>query len=194
MLQGTPTVKEAKAFKQILNNFAMATGTEVSLTKSNIFFFNNDIAIQRNLTIILGFQREQLCSKYLGIPLTDKPLSKDVREPIANKFQDKVKKKTSTSLNLVGWLLLTKVVLQTIPIFMFLAIPTPKGGLQHIRNFQRDFLWGKGKEKKKWALVAWDKLCKPNTHGGLGLHDPETLNEVFEEKLWWRWLKELITP
>eukprot|EP00253_Pinus_taeda_P033643 PITA_33643 len=28
MLQGTPTVKEAKAFKQILNAFAMATGTE----------------------------------------------------------------------------------------------------------------------------------------------------------------------
>jgi len=55
MLQGTPTVKEAKAFKQILNDFAMAAGTEVSLTKSKIFFFNTDIAIQRNLSRILGF-------------------------------------------------------------------------------------------------------------------------------------------
>eukprot|EP00253_Pinus_taeda_P036049 PITA_36049 len=33
MLQGIPTVKEAKAFKQILNDFAMATGTEVSIDK-----------------------------------------------------------------------------------------------------------------------------------------------------------------
>ena len=33
MLQGTLTVKEAKAFKQILNEFSMAAGTEVSLTK-----------------------------------------------------------------------------------------------------------------------------------------------------------------
>ena len=31
MLQGTPTVMEAKAFKQILYEFAMASGTKVSL-------------------------------------------------------------------------------------------------------------------------------------------------------------------
>eukprot|EP00253_Pinus_taeda_P023057 PITA_23057 len=91
MLQGIPTVKEAKAFKQILNDFAMAASTE-------------------------------------------------------------------------------------------------------IKNIQRDFLWGKGEEKKKWALVAWDKLCKPKAHGGLELHDPETLSRVLGAKLWWRWLKESATP
>eukprot|EP00253_Pinus_taeda_P033863 PITA_33863 len=118
MLQGTPMVKEAKAFKQILNGFAMATGR----------------------------------------------------------------------------LLLTKVVLQTITTFIFSALPTPKGVLQLIKNIQRDFLWGKGEEKNKWALVSWDKLCKPKNHGGLGLHDCETLSKVLGEKLWWRWLKESATP
>ena len=33
MLQCTPTVKEAKVIKKILNEFAMAAGTEVSLNK-----------------------------------------------------------------------------------------------------------------------------------------------------------------
>eukprot|EP00253_Pinus_taeda_P002127 PITA_02127 len=129
MLQGTPTVKEALIFKQILNDFAMAA----------------------------GFQRDQLPSKYLGIPLTDKPLSKAVWEPVINKLQDKIRKWTN-------------------------------------RNIQRDFLWGKGEEKKKWALVAWEKICKHKTHGGLGLDDPETLSKVLGEKLWWRWLKELVAP
>jgi len=78
MLQGTPTVKEAKAFKQILNEFARGTRIEVCLTKSKIFFFNTDISIQRNLSRILGFQRESLLMKYLGVPLTDKPLHKDI--------------------------------------------------------------------------------------------------------------------
>jgi len=59
---------------------------------------------------------------------------------------------------------------------------------------QRDFLWGKGEEKKKWALVAWDKLFMPKPHGGLGLHDPETLKKVLGAKLWWRWLKESSKP
>eukprot|EP00253_Pinus_taeda_P023614 PITA_23614 len=74
------------------------------------------------------------------------------------------------------------------------ALPTPKGGMQQIRSIQRDFLWGKGEEKNKWALVAWDKLCKPKAHGGLGLHDPEILSRVSGAKLWWRWLKESTTP
>lgn len=86
MLQGTPTVKEALAYKQILNDFAMTAGTEVSLTKSKIFFFNTDIAIQRNISRILGFQRDMLPSKYLGVPLTDKPPSKAVWEPMTNKL------------------------------------------------------------------------------------------------------------
>eukprot|EP00253_Pinus_taeda_P030933 PITA_30933 len=184
MLQGTPTVKEAKSFKQILNEFAMDAGTEVSLTKSKIFFFNIDIAIQRKLTRILGFQREHLPAKYVVIPLIDIPLNKEIWELVTNKLQDKVQKWTSRSLNLLGWLVLTIVFLQTIPIFMFSALPSLKGVVQHIRNIQRDFIWGKGEEKKKWALVSWDKIYKPRTHGGLGLHDPETLSKVLGESLW----------
>eukprot|EP00253_Pinus_taeda_P010385 PITA_10385 len=161
MLQGLPTVTEAKTIKQILNDFAMAASIEVSLNKSKVFFFNTDISIQRNITRILGFQRDQLPSK---------------------------------SLNLVGRLVLTHVVLQAIPIFMFSTLPAPKGVKQQIRSIKRDFLWGKGEVNKKWALVAWDKIYKPKSHSGLGLHDLETINKVSGAKFWWRWIKELATP
>lgn len=73
MLQGIPTVKEALAYKHILDDFVKATGMEVNLTKSKVFFFNTHIAIERNVSRILGFQRESLPSKYLGVPLTAKP-------------------------------------------------------------------------------------------------------------------------
>lgn len=66
--------------------------------------------------------------------------------------------------------------------------------MQHIRNIQRAFLWGKGEKKKKWALVDWEKICKPKTNGGLGHDDPETLDKVLGEKLWWIWLKESDAP
>eukprot|EP00253_Pinus_taeda_P001965 PITA_01965 len=153
-------------------------GTEVSLNKSKVFFFNTNIAIQRNITRILGLHREQLPSKYLGITLTGKPLRKKVWELILNKLQDKVRKWTCRSLNMVGHLVLKQAVLQTIPIFMFLALPAPQGIKQHIRSIQRDILWGRGEEKKKWDLVAQGKLCKPKSHGGLGLHDPKNLSRV----------------
>ena len=126
----------------------MAASTEVSLTKSKNFFFNIDISIQRNLSKILGFQRDQLPSKYLGIPLTNKPIRKEFLELVTNRLQDKIRKWTSRSLNLAEQLVLTKVVLQTIPTFMFSALLAPKGFFQLIKNIQRDFIWGKGEEKK----------------------------------------------
>ena len=107
----------------------MAAGTEVGIDKSKVFFFNTDIAIQRNLTRILGFQRDQLPSKYLGIPLTDKPLSKGVWEPVINELQERIWNWTCISLNLVGHLVLTKSILQAIPMFMMSALPVPKGVL-----------------------------------------------------------------
>jgi len=38
MVRGIPTVKEAKDYKQILQDFALAAVTEVSLSKSKVFF------------------------------------------------------------------------------------------------------------------------------------------------------------
>lgn len=45
MLQGIPMVKEALAYKQILKDFSLASGMEVNLSKSKIFFFNTHLAI-----------------------------------------------------------------------------------------------------------------------------------------------------
>eukprot|EP00253_Pinus_taeda_P032498 PITA_32498 len=114
-----------------------------------------------------------------------KPLHKSIWEPVINKMQDKIRKSTNRSLNLARRLVLTKVVLQSIPVFMLSTLPAPKGVLQQLRTIQRDFLWGKVEEQKKWALVAWEKICKPKIYGGLGLDDPEILSRVLGAKLWW---------
>lgn len=45
MLQGIPTIREARMIKHILNEFAMVTGTKVGLNKSKVFFLNIDIDI-----------------------------------------------------------------------------------------------------------------------------------------------------
>ena len=50
-------------------------------------------------------------------------------------------------MNLAGRLVLTKAVLQSIPVFMLSALPAPKGVLEKIRDIKRDFLWGKEHKK-----------------------------------------------
>jgi len=63
-----------------------------------------------------------------------------------------------------------------------------------MRVIQRSFVWTGNAEKKKWALVAWNKLCKSKNLGGLNLLDPSTISRTCGAKLWWRWLKEPNLP
>eukprot|EP00253_Pinus_taeda_P025821 PITA_25821 len=127
-------------------------GMEVNLSKSNFFFFNTHIVIQRNISRTLGIQRDSLPSKYLGIRLTKKPLQKIIWEPLFNKMQDKVKIWSSRSLNIVGRLMLTKAVLQSILVFMLSSLLAPQGVLQQFGNIQRDFVWGREDARKEVGL------------------------------------------
>eukprot|EP00253_Pinus_taeda_P009137 PITA_09137 len=73
MLHGTPTVKEAVAYREILDLFSQALGMEINFSKSTIFFFNTHPAVQSHLARLLGFRISSLPSKYLGAPLSLKP-------------------------------------------------------------------------------------------------------------------------
>jgi hypothetical protein len=42
--------------------------------------------------------------------------------------------------------------------------------------------------------VAWEKVYKPKSKGGLGLQDPQVTNDAYGVKLSWRWVKETTTP
>eukprot|EP00253_Pinus_taeda_P027470 PITA_27470 len=194
LLHGTPTVKEALAFKSILILFSKASGMEINHAKSKIFFFNTHLAIQKHLSSILGFKRGNLPSKYLGAPLTSKPSQKHHWESTIAKLENKCRHWTHRALNFAGRLVLTKAILQAIPQYMLSILPAPQGVLHRIRTIQRSFLWKGNAEKNKWALVAWNKLCKSKSVGGLNLIDPLTSNITCGAKLWWRWLKEPHLP
>eukprot|EP00253_Pinus_taeda_P011770 PITA_11770 len=160
LLQGTPTVKEALAFKSILILFSKASGMEINHAKSKIFFFNTHLAIQKHLSSILGFKRSNMPSKYLGAPLTSKPWQKHHWESTLAKLENKCRHWTHRALNFAGRLVLTKAILQAIPHYMLSILPAPQGVLHRIRTIQTSFLWKGNAEKNKWALVAWNKLCK----------------------------------
>ena len=69
MLMGHPSIQEARAYKTSLVTFSKASGLEVNLEKSQISFFNTLLITQRNIGIILGFQKGMLPTKYMGVLL-----------------------------------------------------------------------------------------------------------------------------
>jgi hypothetical protein len=167
LMMGSPTVKEAHSFLSILQSFSEASGLDFNKDKSQIFFFNTPAPIQNNISIILGFTRSSLPSKYLGIPLLDNALRNSSWEHLLSSFAKRLSSWTYRALNFPSRLILLKVVLQALPIYTFSAL-APNFVLTTIRNLQRNFLWQGLNTGKKIALISWEKLCKPKTQGGLG--------------------------
>eukprot|EP00253_Pinus_taeda_P024017 PITA_24017 len=85
-------------------------------------------------------------------------------------------------------LVLTKAVLQSMPLYLFSILAVPKWVLKAIKKLQQNFLWGSTGPKRKWALVKWEKACLPKKAGGISLRDPEHSNAIMGEKIWWKWL------
>jgi hypothetical protein len=133
LLHGTPTIKEAKAYKKKLEEFGEASRAEINHSKSMIYFFNTNPAIQRNLANILGFEQKTLPTKYLGVPLIDMVCRNITWEGFINKPHERVENWTYKTLNLAGQLILTKLILQAIPTYLMSVFLGPKGILQKIR-------------------------------------------------------------
>lgn len=55
-------------------------------------------------------------------------------------------------------------------------------------NICRDYLWGSTEDRKKLALVAWERICFPKKFGGLNVKGSKLWNVAFVGKLLWQLL------
>jgi hypothetical protein len=111
LLLGKPTVQEARAIKKALDVFLSASGMQLNLDKSHIFFFNTLNIIQQRITRILGFQRSSLPSRYLGAPLIDKAIRNTGWQEMLTKLENMLSCWTHRFLSLSGRILLIKSIL-----------------------------------------------------------------------------------
>jgi hypothetical protein len=192
MLMSTPTVQEANKLSSILSDFSNATGTSFNLTKSQLFFFNTPQVVQQHLSQLLSILICTLPTQYLGLPLSDSAARNLSWDSLLLSISNRLSSWTFHSLNLPARITLLKSILQAIPAYLFSALAAPQSVIKKIRNLQRNFLWHGHNSDKKWALVSWDKVCKPKALGGLGLRDPGKLNNTMGAKIWWRWIKNPI--
>ncbi|XP_060210228.1 uncharacterized protein LOC132637097 [Lycium barbarum] len=58
--------------------------------------------------------------------------------------------------------------------------------LKEIDKKCREFLWGAFEEKRKIALVAWDKICMPKKNGGINIKGCSKWNIASVGKLLWQ--------
>eukprot|EP00253_Pinus_taeda_P012157 PITA_12157 len=188
MIFGHSSVQEARSLNSLLNTFSTASGACINRIKSQIFFFNTHLTSQRSIARILGFSIASLPSKYLGAPLIESARKHSSWTSLLEKLESRLLLWTHRSLNMASRLVLIKVVLQSMPLYLFSILAAPKWVLKAIKKLQRNFLWGSSGHNRKWALIKWEKACLPKKVGGIGLRDPEHSNVIMGAKIWWKWL------
>eukprot|EP00253_Pinus_taeda_P010526 PITA_10526 len=194
MLFGHPSVQEDLKFKSPLNEFSEASGANINNVKSQIFFFHTPGITQSSTASILGFAIASLPSKYLGAPMTDSTLKHSSSQVLLEKIEACLSSWTFRALNMASHLVLVKFVLQSMPLYLFFVLATPKWVLKRIKNLRWNLLWGSTRKNRKWALVKWTTVCLPKNSRGTNLRDPQQSNAVMGTRLWWKWLSAPHTP
>ena len=91
---------------------------------------------------MFGFSISTLPTNYLGAPLFDYALKHSSWKKLLGKLELKLTSWTFFPLKISSRLVLLKYVLQSMLLYMFLVLASPKWVLKSIRTLQRTFLWG----------------------------------------------------
>ena len=137
----------------------------------------SDVSAQ-NLTSILGCNIGQLPFTYLGLPMgTTKPTVQDMMPLV-----DRVEKKMSANYMMMaysGRVTVINSLLTSVAMYTMCSIKIPAKILEHIDKIRRHCLWNKKTDtgERCNSLIAWDAVCKPKKHGGMGVLNLKIQNE-----------------
>ncbi|XP_059067465.1 uncharacterized protein LOC131858288 [Cryptomeria japonica] len=171
MLYGLSNLGEARAFKQILDSYSMASRQEINPAKSEVFFFNTKLSIQKEICGILNFNLANLPCKYLGLPSDKGSGSSNMWDGVVEKIKSRVAILKGKWLSFAGKATLVKSVLVVVPIYQLSCFNLPQSKKEILNRHLRSFFWQGAEEKKRISLMAWDKICRPKSARGIGIKD-----------------------
>ena len=77
---------------------------------------------------------------------------------------------------------MVKSILQNLLTYALSLFKIPVKHADRMEKIQRDFLWIGVEENKTYHLVAWDHVCLPKWHRGLGFRKIRHLNNALLAK------------
>ncbi|XP_075076376.1 uncharacterized protein LOC142163027 [Nicotiana tabacum] len=163
-------VKSIQMLFDCFQEFSTTSGLSANRDKSSIYFGGVDATVQQQIMELTGFTKGELLIRYLGIPLSTKGLSVLQCQPLLEKMMGRIQSWTAKFLSYAGRVQLIKNVLISV--------------VKLIEATCRKFLWTRGVELSKRALLAWDRVCYPQVAGGINGNEFQSLSNFSIRKLY----------
>ena len=125
------------------------------------------VGCSRILTTPIG----ELPIRYLGVPLADCRLRIRDWQPVLEKVETQLGGWQARLLSRGGRLVMLKAVMSAIPTYFMAIFRMLVGVRRRLETAMRGFFWlgSRSEEAQGTALVAWETVCRPISHGGLGI-------------------------
>ncbi|KAK3206740.1 hypothetical protein Dsin_020786 [Dipteronia sinensis] len=177
------------AVRQVLDNYAMASGHVVNLDKLALCFSPSlsDTESVR-LAAIVGVKLVDWHENYLGLLCFTCRSKRKIFSEIIDRVWARIKGRGDNLLLVGEKEVLIKAMIQVIPAYAMSLFRLPKRLIFKNQRLCTRFWLGGNMENKKIHWCTWNWLCKPKMEGGLGFRDLET-NMAFLAKQCWRIFK-----
>lgn len=187
LLFGEANISTLLTIKSVLNNFLHTSGQKQNESKIMLFFSpNTSVEIMDEFEQEMNISSTSDLGTYLGFPLCHKKPSKNKLSFIIDKVEGKLASWKAKSLNKAGRLILINATLQAIPRYYMHLIDFPVAIKKKLDSICSNFFWNSNGNKKKISWIAWHKICKAKSTGGLDLSLHNTTNKIYLARLCWK--------
>lgn len=128
--------------------------------------------------------------KYLGVPISDSPLTAGAFNPIIQKMEKRLDLWNGGHLTSGGKQILTNSCLSSIALYCMGFYNLQDSVHKQMHSIRAKFLWQGAKEKFRYHMAKWEMVCRPKDQGGLGIIDTRIINDCLLVKWIWKIFQE----
>ncbi|KAL9675646.1 hypothetical protein QQ045_003849 [Rhodiola kirilowii] len=127
---------------------------------------------------LLRINISSLPVRYLGFPLTTRPISSSDCSAIIQRLTSKLECWSNRFLSRAGKRCLIQSVLQAIVYYWARICFLPKQVLKAVNSICTRFLWNGKAAGRGCHLLSWKTVCRDKKEGGLGIRNIELMNDA----------------